>query len=125
VDPVGFCETIAGFVDTRGFGRALGVVAGLASRVATAEEVVAAVGNVVTALRSVPAALTAFLRHPDSPPDAIRFAIELGGDADTIASMAGAAAGARGGRESLPGNWIDRLEDLPRLLAAGEGLRAR
>jgi poly(ADP-ribose) glycohydrolase ARH3 len=46
---------------------------------------VAAAGNGVAALEAVPAALAAFLAHPDQSGDAIRFAVQTDGDPDTIA----------------------------------------
>lgn len=49
-------------------------------------------GTSVAALDAVPAAICAFLHHLDSFADAVTFAIELGGDTDTIASMTAAAA---------------------------------
>jgi ADP-ribosylglycohydrolase len=36
--------------------------------------------------------------------------VSLGGDADTIAAMAGAIAGAYHGKEGLPQEWIKKLE---------------
>ena len=38
------------------------------------------------------------------------FAISLGGDTDTIASMAGAIAGAYYGQDSIPQRWRDICE---------------
>jgi hypothetical protein len=43
-------------------------------------------------MEAVPAALAAFLVHPDRPAEAIRFAILLGEDTDMIAAMTGALA---------------------------------
>ena len=68
------------------------------------------------------AALAAFLAHPDRPADAIRFAIQVGGDTDTIAAMTGALAGARCGASALPRPWLRRLEFAGRLVAAADRL---
>ena len=38
------------------------------------------------------------------------YAVSLGGDTDTIASMAGAIAGALYGMESIPEKWSDACE---------------
>lgn len=89
----------------------------LAHRQAGPEHAARALGNDVSALGSVPLALLAFLRHPDQPAEAIHFAILAGGDTDTIASMAGAIAGARNGADPLPEAWIDRLEAGAQLTA--------
>jgi poly(ADP-ribose) glycohydrolase ARH3 len=72
-------------------------------------------GNGTAAVDSVPTALLAFLRHSDSYIDAVRFAVRVGGDTDTIAAMAGAIAGARHGITGIPPAWLGRLENEPRL----------
>lgn len=78
-------------------------------------------GNSVLAEEAVPAALYAFLRQPDSFTDAVTYAICQGGDTDTIASMAGALAGAYLGEDAIPVQWRENVEgrdELRRL--AGE-----
>ena len=72
-------------------------------------------GNGIEAFRSVPTALYAFLRHPHSFAGAVLYAIRAGGDADTIASMAGALAGAYLGEEAVPARWRERVEDASEL----------
>ncbi|GAB3502136.1 ADP-ribosylglycohydrolase family protein [Amycolatopsis cihanbeyliensis] len=79
------------------------------------EQAAHALGNDAFALGSVPTALTAFLAHPDDVAQAIRYAIQAGGDANTIAAMAGTLAGARNGATILPRSWIERLEAAGRL----------
>lgn len=93
---------------------ALERVAGLC-RGATADTVVRTLGTGVAAVEAVPTALLAFLRHPSSFEDAVRFAVGLGGDTDTIGAMTGALAGAHLGRGAIPPRWIERLEMRPRL----------
>lgn len=68
-------------------------------------------GSSLAAHRSVTSALICFARHPDSYIDAVAAAIALGDDTDTLASMVGALVGARKGLESLPIEWIARLEN--------------
>lgn len=65
----------------------------------------------IEATRSVPTALYTFLRAPDDFEAVVSFAIELGGDTDTIASMAGALCGGHLGEEAIPQAWLDALED--------------
>lgn len=77
------------------------------------EEVAGSTGNGVAAVEAVPAALTAFLSNPESFADAIRFAVGLGGDTDTIASMTGALAGAYLGESAIPKAWRQRCEGAP------------
>lgn len=74
------------------------------------EMVARELGASVTAHESVPAALYAALRA-GSFEEACTFAVQIGGDADTIAAMAGAIAGARFGARSIPDRWLDGLED--------------
>jgi poly(ADP-ribose) glycohydrolase ARH3 len=59
---------------------------------------------------AVPAAIFAFLRNQGSFNEAIRYAVSLGGDTDTIAAMAGALAGAHLGEEAIPEPWRERVE---------------
>jgi poly(ADP-ribose) glycohydrolase ARH3 len=79
-------------------------------------------GTGVEADQAVPAAIAAFLRCPDSFPDAIAQAVCLGGDTDTIASMVGALAGARLGVHAIPESWVDRLEGAGRIGLTAERL---
>jgi poly(ADP-ribose) glycohydrolase ARH3 len=58
----------------------------------------------------VPGALCAFLRHPDSFSSAVLFAINLGGDTDTVASMTGALSGAHLGESAIPVQWREGVE---------------
>lgn len=74
------------------------------------ERVAAELGNVVAAHESVPAAVLAGTAAP-SFEDACTFAVRIGGDADTIAAMAGAIAGARFGASAIPERWLAGLED--------------
>lgn len=66
-----------------------------------------------------------FLRHARSYPDAVGFAITLGGDTDTIASMAGAIAGACLGESAISQRWLERTEGASMLGALGERFAAR
>ncbi len=78
-----------------------------------APERLARLGNGIAALESVPTAIACFLLSPNSYEETIGRAILLGGDADTIAAMAGAIAGAALGHEGIPKALLDRLEDGP------------
>jgi poly(ADP-ribose) glycohydrolase ARH3 len=88
-------------------------------------EVVQSLGNGVEAHFSVPSACyTAITYSPDFC-DAIRAAISLGGDTDTIAGMVGAIVGAHVGEKRLPAEWIEQLEDGPRGRTFARGLADR
>jgi poly(ADP-ribose) glycohydrolase ARH3 len=74
-------------------------------------KVVAELGNSVEAFNSVPTAIYSFVSHPDSFREAILFAVNLGGDTDTIAAMTGAISGAYLGVEAVPNKWRLKLEN--------------
>ncbi|PRD28455.1 UNVERIFIED_CONTAM: Adprhl2 [Trichonephila clavipes] len=85
----------------------------------SAEEIAEYLGNNVSAHKSVPTAIYSFLRgmkplseFENSNPfiRTIYFAISVGGDTDTIASMAGSIAGAYYGIESIPDELQNRCE---------------
>lgn len=72
---------------------------------------------------AVPCAIYAFLSHVNkSFEELIPFAISLGGDTDTIASMAGSIAGAHFGFDSIPKAWIDCCEGVSRLSSLADSL---
>jgi poly(ADP-ribose) glycohydrolase ARH3 len=75
--------------------------------------VATALGNNSTADGSVPTAIYAASAHARFE-DAVTFAVRCGGDADTIAAMAGAIAGARDGATAIPARWCDQLDDGPK-----------
>lgn len=79
-----------------------------------AREVVQFLGNGVEAHLSVPSACYIAITYSPDFYDAIRAAISLGGDTDTIAGMVGAITGAHVGEKGLPLEWLEQLEDGPR-----------
>lgn len=84
----------------------------------------AELGNDVRATHSVPLALWAFLSHPFHPDEVVRQCIRAGGDTDTIASMAGALAGALHGSAAWTPTLLRRLEDGKRLNELADRLLA-
>jgi poly(ADP-ribose) glycohydrolase ARH3 len=75
--------------------------------------VATALGNRVIAHRSVPAALWAAAVGGGFP-YTVELCLGLGGDADTIAAMAGAIAGVAGTATAIPAEWLALCEDGPR-----------
>jgi ADP-ribosylglycohydrolase len=94
---------------------------------------------------TVPVALSLFYLAEGDPQKSVTFGANFGRDADTIAAMAGALAGAFRGAAALRGSWVDkvraesprdhrevaaklvnviaeRVEDMSRQIAAIEGL---
>jgi len=93
---------------------------------ATPDDVAYQIGHGIDALSSVPAACAVARLAGDSMEAAMHFAMAVGGDTDTIASMAGAIVGARLGAGAIPGAWLDRLESRDRLIELADQLvRAR
>ncbi|GIZ02300.1 ADP-ribose glycohydrolase ARH3 [Caerostris extrusa] len=85
----------------------------------TAVEIAKYLGHYVSAHKSVPTAIYSFLRGmkplsefecPNPFVRTIYFAISIGGDTDTIASMAGSIAGAYFGVEAIPSELQERCE---------------
>lgn len=86
------------------------------------EDVVNALGNGISGVEAVPAAIAAFLRHPERFGPAIQYAVSLGGDTDTIASMTGALCGASLGAAAIPRPWVQRLEAADELVELADRL---
>lgn len=63
---------------------------------------------------TVPAALSCWAASPDDFRPAVTSAVHLGGDADSVAAITGAIAGANLGAEAIPREWIERLCEWPR-----------
>ena len=89
----------------------------------TAEQIMQTIGNGVKACEAVPCAIYAFLRcHKLSFKYLIPYAISLGGDTDTIASMAGAIGGAYWGKPCIPTEWVDSVEGANHAVKLADGL---
>jgi poly(ADP-ribose) glycohydrolase ARH3 len=73
-------------------------------------------GHSVRAHESVVTAIHLFLRHRnDDLPTLVSSAVELGGDVDTLAAMAGGMLGAHRGCTILPNSLLERLEERKRI----------
>jgi ADP-ribosylglycohydrolase len=70
-------------------------------------------------------ALYCFLRHPDSFTVVIEQAVFIGGDTDTIASMAGSISGAFLGSGAIPAQWLAAIHEEVYSPAAIESLADR
>jgi hypothetical protein len=62
------------------------------------------------ARETVPVALSLFYLAKGDPRQTILYGANFGRDADTIASMAGALAGALRGVSALPAEWIKKIQ---------------
>jgi poly(ADP-ribose) glycohydrolase ARH3 len=124
VDPAGLIDTVASYLETPELRRAVDMVRETLD-VAAPRAVGRAIGTGITAHEAAPAALSAFLHHPADPMAAVRFAITMGGDTDTIAAMAGSLAGAASGATSWPPAVLDRLERRDHIEQVAQALADR
>jgi ADP-ribosylglycohydrolase len=67
---------------------------------------------------SVAVAVYAWVRHYGDYRSTVSAVIDLGGDTDTVAAVAGAMAGATVGESAIPEEWIAGLAEWPRTVAA-------
>lgn len=91
-------------------------------RSASKSTIVHVLGNGAEAHRSVPTALHAFLCHSASFADAVLFALSLGGDADSIACMTGALAGASLGASRIPEAWASGVDGRDEIIELADRL---
>ncbi len=89
------------------------------------EEAFAHTYNGAYVLESLPAALWAFLAHPEDAERAVVVAVNGGYDADTVGAMTGTLAGAYLGEGALPRRWVDRLENAEGIRALADRLHRR
>ena len=80
------------------------------------EAIVRELGHGIEAFNSVLTAIFSFLAHPRDFASTIVYAISLGGDTDTIASMAGAISGAYLGIKAITQEWQERLANRDYIL---------
>jgi poly(ADP-ribose) glycohydrolase ARH3 len=113
LDPPKFLAELKAFVhsDREPFPEKLLAIGELLRSAPSINEVVALLGNDVSSMTAVPAAIYAFLSRPDSFQETVTYAILLGGDTDTIGAMGGAIAGAYHGAQGIPSEWLDPLEN--------------
>lgn len=114
-DPSGLLSDLDDIVENDEYRRKLDVMTGCV-QTRNDDRARLHLGNWVAAQNSVVTALYCFLAS-DTFEDALRRAIRMGGDTDTIGAMAGALAGARWGYSQIPETWLnieghDMLLDL-------------
>jgi poly(ADP-ribose) glycohydrolase ARH3 len=89
----------------------------------SARKVAAGLGNSLAASDSCVTAIYIALRFLCQPfRDMQRFAVQVGGDVDTIGAMAGAIWGAANGIDGLPPDELLKMEQRERLLGAASSL---
>jgi poly(ADP-ribose) glycohydrolase ARH3 len=126
-DSIEFADIVINFTNKADFGKPLVQMRELLKRKRAPEvhEVVKALGNDVRSFASVPAAIYSFLKHPSTFEEAVVYAVNLGGDTDTIGAMAGAIAGGYHGIEAIPKRWLQALDNQDKGRDYVLGLAAR
>jgi len=133
IDPAAFLRVLRGGLsifaermqDTSVFSGAIDAIQRGLGRDASCSAMSETLGTGITAQESVPMSLYCFLRHRDSYADVVREAVFIGGDTDTIASMAGAISGAMLGVSAIPLAWRDAIREAHYSAAAIEELADR
>jgi len=123
VDCARFLDFLRGRAQEPEYTQKLGRIEALLA-VGTSDAVVQQLGTGVAAHESVLTALYAFLRSPGSFSEVITYAVSLGGDTDTIASMAGALVGAYRGEAAIPAPARERVEGATTVRALADALLA-
>ncbi|SJZ88278.1 ADP-ribosylglycohydrolase family protein [Selenihalanaerobacter shriftii] len=75
------------------------------------EQVAKELGSDTRVFNSVPTSIYSFLANLNEFRDAVLYAINLGGDTDTVGAMTGAIAGAYHGFDKIPKDWLNNLEN--------------
>lgn len=110
-DPIGFVVSLRSATESVEFRHRLEAVEWLLERDADVDRVRTRLGANATALGSVATALYGFLANLGSFEDAVVWAVNLGGDTDSIGAMTGAIAGAYHGEHAIPERWLACLEE--------------
>ncbi len=97
--------------DTSPFSRALDAIEDGLTRGKSCMEMSTTLGTGIEVHQAVPMALYCFMRHPESFAEMLHQAIFIGGDTDTIASMAGAISGAFLGQAAIPEKWLAAVRE--------------
>jgi poly(ADP-ribose) glycohydrolase ARH3 len=121
LDTAAFIETLLKRVRSEEFHTALRTVAELIPS-GDRDEAVHRLGHGVSVVQAVPVAIWCFLRNPESFVDTALCAITVGGDTDTIASMACAIYGARLGESAIPEIWRGQIEGRAKLQSIADAL---
>jgi poly(ADP-ribose) glycohydrolase ARH3 len=121
LETAAFIETLLPRVHSEEFHTALCAVAELITS-GDRDEAVHRLGHGVSAVQAVPVAIWCFLRNPESFVETAFCAITVGGDTDTIASMACAISGARLGESAIHEIWRLRIEGRAKLQSIADAL---
>jgi len=117
-----YLEEIEAFARTPEFKSKMRLVRKLLSSPASEAEAATTLGKSVAVHESLPFAIYCFAKNPESFEKCLHCAILNGGDRDTLGAMAGAIAGAYLGVDSIPKQWLEKLEGRKLLESLAESL---
>lgn len=106
-----FCQELIAFARTAEIQYKLSQVQRLVGDQVPPLEAARRLGQSVAVHESLPFALYAFLRYPQSFEACLFCATLNGGDRDTLGAMACAVSGAYLGVEAIPSAWLEKLEN--------------
>ena len=106
-----FISNLLGYVTEDVYHTKISSLKTLLDNPADKQSVVEQLGHGVEAFNSVPTAIFAFLANHQSFTSTVTYAVSLGRDTDTIASMAGAISGAYLGIDGIPNEWQRQVEN--------------
>ncbi len=81
-----------------------------------------ALGSNVTAIKSVPFAIHAFLHNPNNYEESLLETILVSRDKDTVGAITGGLLGAHLGINAIPNEWLNKLENRENMERLAEGL---
>lgn len=111
LDPLMFCEYLETKLEEKLYKDKFLVLKKFLRSKPAPKQVIAELGCDHESIHSVPTALYCFLAHCEDFFSAVRFAVNLGGDTDTLGALTGALAGAYLGAKGIPHEWRHDLKD--------------
>lgn len=106
-----FTQNLADFARTPEMRKKVSLVSALLAEGAAPPLAAERLGRSVAVHESLPFALYAFLRQPESYEACLLCAVLHGGDRDTLGAMACAVSGAYLGSEAIPPSWRAKIEN--------------
>lgn len=129
LEPLALLSRLSGVINDKKLLEMLGVVERHLRAQSTAAEFAAELGlrDGVTGYvhHTAATALFCWLRWKDDFRSAVTESILLGGDADTVAAITGALAGASLGEQAIPDEWLSELREWPRSMTWMKSLAGR
>ncbi|MDX9701956.1 MAG: ADP-ribosylglycohydrolase family protein [Candidatus Auribacterota bacterium] len=111
IDPIAFCDYMEAKIEHVDYLKKLKTIRKFLASPPPVSQVISQLGNNSEALHCVPTALYAFLLHPGDFESAVVYAVNLGGNSDTLGALTGALSGTYCGFDAIPDRWVRNLKD--------------